>query len=115
MSIYLLNLRSYNTPRFHILQLEQIYKNQEQYFFFVEIIWGKLFEAKFKITVGKIKQKKRCASAVRESVSKIARKVAEGVIHCAMALQVATMRCEKQTQVLLRVTLLEMKKLRDKA
>ena len=28
-------------------------------------------------------------------ISKIARKVAEGVIHCAMALQVAAMRCEK--------------------
>ena len=34
-----------------------------------------------------------CARIKR--VSKIARKVAGGVIHCAMALQVAAMRCEK--------------------
>ena len=48
-----------------------------------------------------------------ESVSKIASKVAEEVIHCAMALQVAVMRCEKYPQVLLRATLCGTKKLRD--
>ena len=39
--------------------------------------------------------KKISMSAVRESVSKIARKVTEGLIHCAMPVQVAAMRCER--------------------
>ena len=53
------------------------------------VSWGELFDAKLKVVVGKSKRNELCACAVRESVSKIARKVAEGMIHCAMALQVA--------------------------
>ena len=47
------------------------------------------------MAVGKNKRNENCACAVKESVSKVAKKAADGVIHCAMALQVAAMRCEK--------------------
>ena len=48
-----------------------------------------IFEVKFKINGNSSEH------ALLEKVSKIARKVAEGVLHSAMALQVAAIRCEK--------------------
>ena len=61
--------------------------------YYFAIARGELFATKFKKTVGKNIQKKLCAYAIRESVLKIARKVAEGVIDCAMALQIAALHC----------------------
>ena len=54
-----------------------------------------------------------CACAFVKTAIKIARQVAGGVIHCAMVLSIAAIRCEKLSWVLLRATLCATKKLRD--
>lgn len=57
------------------------------------------------IAIGANNRNELCANAHGERVIKIARNVAEGVIHRAMSMQVNAMRCEKYARFQLYATL----------